>query len=75
VKESTIENSGQKLTFKECKDEICRFEYTNSDGLIKEFNFSLQYYEPATNENGTASGAYLFKPELDDQSAHVYSKF
>ena len=56
----------QKLTFKECTGEICKFEYTNSDGLAKEFTFSMEYYDPATNEYGTASGAYLFKPKLDD---------
>ena len=65
----------QKLTFKSCEGEICLFEYTNSDGLTKEFQFSMEYYVPATDKLGTASGAYLFKPKLDDQTSHIYSKF
>ena len=60
----------QKLTYKECTDEICYFEYTNSDGLTKDFAFSMEYYNPANGTfNGSyecASGAYLFKPKIDD---------
>ncbi len=42
--------------------------------------FGLEYYKPS---NGTTSegdqtlpsGAYIFKPKIDDQISHPYSKF
>ena len=51
--ETTLEMGEQKLTFKECTDATCNFEYTNSDGLTKDFAFSMEYYNPA---NGTFDG-------------------
>ena len=74
-----IQTAQQKLTFTECTDEICYFEYQNSDRLTKKVAFSMEYYNPANGTfNGTyscASGAYLFKPKADDQVSHIYSKF
>lgn len=53
-------------------------EYTDKDGKTYQLAFGLEYYNPS---NGTladgnatlASGAYIFKPKMDDQVSHSYS--
>jgi len=37
--------------------------------------FSLQYYNPSTGEDGCPSGAYIFKPKLNDMDKQQYSNF
>lgn len=38
--------------------------------------FTMQFYNPAdgTKQHNPASGAYIFAPDIDDQSSHPYSK-
>ena len=52
-------------------------EYTDKDGKSYALAFGLQYYNPSngTFEGNTTlpSGAYIFKPKMDDQESHPYS--
>lgn len=52
-------------------------KYTDKNNKSYDLAFSLQYYNPS---NGTfegnatlPSGAYIFKPKMDDQVSHEYS--
>ena len=52
--------------------------YANSAGESYDLAFGLQFYRPsngttAEGEPTLASGAYIFKPKMDDQASHPYS--
>lgn len=62
--------------------DAARFEYL-TDTSSYDLDFQLKYYNPATPETETneddgdncPSGAYIFKPAMDDQKSHTYSQF
>jgi hypothetical protein len=51
------------------------FSLTTPTGTT-DFYFNLQYYNPSVGakQHNPASGAYIFAPDIDDQSSHPYSK-
>ena len=75
---ATIKTSSQSLTLTGTDESEIELEYTDKDGKSYALAFGLQYYNPS---NGTfegnatlPSGAYIFKPKMDDQVSHPYSK-
>lgn len=53
------------------------FNYTRPDGEVSQLTFKMQWYDPdhGDDDQGNASGAYLFKPKIQDQKPHDYGKF
>ena len=76
--EYKINMSGQSLRLIGNTTSEILLELTDADGNVSPFAFGLQYYRPSngtTSEGNSTlpSGAYIFKPKMDDQESHPYS--